>query len=62
MTVEMEAASLFAVAQFRNVALGQILYCGDDCSGATWDSRHWNSRKDIRRRLFELSAKACLAL
>ena len=61
-TVEMEAASLFAVAQVRDVALGQILYCGDDCSGDTWDSRHWNSRKDIRRRLFELSAKACLAL
>jgi uridine phosphorylase len=61
-TVEMEAASLFAVARFRDVALGQILYCGDDCSGETWDSRHYTSRLDIRRRLFELAAKACLAL
>ena len=61
-TVEMEAASLLAVAEFRGVALGQILYCGDDCSGSAWDSRHWNTRKDIRRRLFDLAAKACLAL
>ena len=61
-TVEMEAASLLAVAEFRGVALGQILYCGDDCSGNAWDSRQWNTHKDIRRRLFDLAAKACLAL
>ena len=29
-TVEMEAAAFFAVARFRNVKLGQILYGGDD--------------------------------
>ena len=27
--VEMEAAALFAVAKFRNVIYGQILYAGD---------------------------------
>ncbi len=32
-TVEMEAAAFFAVAKFRNVKLGQILYGGDDLSG-----------------------------
>jgi len=29
----MEAAALFAVAQFRGVVLAQILYGGDDVSG-----------------------------
>lgn len=61
-TVEMEAAAFFAVARFRNVRLGQILYGGDDCSGATWDSRHWQSRKEIRRRVFDLAAMACVRM
>jgi uridine phosphorylase len=61
-TVEMEAASLMAVAQFRGVALGQILYGGDDLSGPEWDSRGWQSRQDVRENLFWLSAEACLEL
>jgi hypothetical protein len=35
----MEAAAFFAVAKFRNVKLGQILYGGDDLSAVAWDSR-----------------------
>lgn len=61
-TVEMEAASLLAVAQFRGVRLGQILYAGDDLSGAQWDGRGWQSRDDIRTNLFWLAAQAALAL
>jgi len=61
-TVEMEAASLMAVAQFRGVALGQILYGGDDLSGPEWDSRGWQSRQDVRENLFWLAAEACLEL
>lgn len=61
-TVEMEAAAFFAVAQFRGVPLGQILYCGDDCSGDEWDHRHWHVRVPIRERLFRLAAEACLRL
>jgi uridine phosphorylase len=38
-SVEMEAAALCAVARFRNVKLGQILYGGDDLSAAAWDNR-----------------------
>ena len=39
LTVEMEAAAFFAVAQFRGVVFGQILYGGDDVSGlGEWDS------------------------
>lgn len=62
LTVEMEAASLMAVAQFRNVVLGQILYSGDDLSGEEWSHRGWASRVDIRENLFWLAAEACLSL
>ena len=62
LTVEMEAASLIAVAQFREVLLGQVLYAGDDLSGDEWDRRGWQSRKEIRESLFWLAADACLKL
>ncbi len=62
LTVEMEAAALLAVAQFRNVLLGQVLYSGDDLSGEAWDHRGWQSRAEIRRELFWLAADACLRL
>lgn len=61
-TVEMEAASLMAVAQFRSVTLGQVLYAGDDLSGSEWDDRDWVTRSDIREQLFWLAAEACLRL
>lgn len=60
--VEMEAAALMAVAQFRGAALGQILYAGDDLSGDAWDNRGWQSRKEIRENLFWLAVEASLAL
>ena len=62
LTVEMEAASLLAVAQFRGVVLGQVLYGGDDLSGSIWDNRGWQSRRDVRQNLFWLAAEACLGL
>jgi uridine phosphorylase len=62
LTVEMESAGLMAVAQFREVILGQVLYGGDDLCGAEWDNRAWQSRDDIRVSLFWLSALACLTL
>ncbi len=61
LAVEMEAAALFAVAQFRGVTLAQMLYGGDDVSGSEWDSRDWHKR-DVRERLFWLAAEACLTL
>ncbi len=62
LTVEMEAASLMAVAQFREVVLGQLLYAGDDLSGEVWDARGWQSRQEIRESLFWLVVEACLRL
>lgn len=50
-TVEMEAAAFFAVSQYHDLPLAQLLYAGDDVSGETWDSRRWNSRESIRSRL-----------
>lgn len=62
LTVEMEAASLMAVAQFRGVSFGQILYAGDDLSGREWDNRDWQSRTDVREALFWAAADAALSL
>lgn len=47
-TVEMEAAAFFAVSQYYNIPLAQLLYAGDDVSGEEWDSRNWNMQKNIR--------------
>jgi len=62
LTVEMEASAFFAVAQFRGVRFGQMLYGGDDVSSEKWDVRGWLDRKDVREQLFWLSVEACLAL
>lgn len=62
LTVEMEAAALLAVAHYRKVKLGQVLYAGDDLSGEHWDQRNWQSRKEIRESLFWLAADICLSL
>ncbi len=61
-TVEMEAASFFAVAQFRDVTFAQLLYSGDDVSSEKWDSRHWDTHTSVREKLFWLAAEACLML
>jgi uridine phosphorylase len=61
-TVEMEASAFFAVAQFRGVTFGQILYGGDDLSGEVWDQRDWFRQSSTREKLFWLAAEACLRL
>ena len=61
-TVEMEAAALFAVAAFRGVRLGQLLYAGDDLSGDAWDARGWDAHAEGRELLFRLAAEACLSI
>lgn len=63
LTVEMEAAAFFAVAQFRGVPFGQILYGGDDVSGAAWDPRDYVRRgASTREKLFWLAVEAVLSL
>ena len=50
-TVEMEAAAFFAVSQYYNLPLAQLLYAGDDVSGEEWNSRGWNKQKTVRENL-----------
>jgi uridine phosphorylase len=59
LTVEMEAAAFFAVAQFRGVPFGQMLYGGDDLGGDAWDHRDWiGSQAGNREKLFWLAVEA----
>jgi uridine phosphorylase len=62
LTVEMEAAAFFAVAQFRGVPFGQILYGGDNLDADQWDRRDWMNRHSVRARLVFLAAEACLEM
>src|SRR5207253_5018940 len=51
LAVEMDAAALFAVAQFRRVKLAQILYASDDISGILWYVRFWPGSTLIREKI-----------
>ena len=62
LTVEMECSALCAVAKFRDVTFGQILYGGDDVSGFEWDRRGWDRQNAVRARLLHLAAQACLRI
>jgi uridine phosphorylase len=62
LVVEMEAAALFAVAQFRKITLGQIVYGGDLVVPEGWDERAWFERKSDRELLFWLAVEACAGL
>ena len=61
-SVEMEASAMFAVAMFRGVVYGQLLYAGDDVSAQTWDHRHWEKQTSVRERVLELALNAVCRL
>ncbi len=62
LTVEMECATFFAVAQFRRVRVASLLYGGDDLGSETWESRDWTKQASTREKLFWLTAEACLGV
>jgi uridine phosphorylase len=62
LTVEMEAAAFFAVAKFRGVSFGQVLYAGDDLSGDAWDARGWDQEATAREQLFHVAAESVLRI
>lgn len=62
LTVEMEAAAFFALARFRGVSFGQVLYAGDDLSGDAWDQRGWDDDTTSRERLFHVAAESVLRI
>ena len=61
-TVEMEAAAFFAVSQYYDLPLAQLLYTGDDVSGEAWDPRDWNTQKQIRDHLISCAAELAAKL
>lgn len=61
LTVEMELASLLAVAQYRQCQLGAILYCGDDVGSEDWEFRDWTQAHSVRERLFALSLEVLVS-
>jgi uridine phosphorylase len=62
LTVEMEAAAFFAVARFRGIQFGQMLYAGDDLSGEAWDGRGWMDHATGRDLLLRLAAEAVMRI
>ncbi|MCD4712457.1 MAG: nucleoside phosphorylase [Clostridiales bacterium] len=62
LVVEMECASFSAVAKYRNVVFGQMIYGGDDISCDEWNSRSDVDRKYIRDALFWFAVEASLLL
>ena len=57
--VEMEASAFFAVAQFRGVEFGQVVYGGDLVHPEGWDFRGWHTRGDDRHLIFWMAVEAC---
>ena len=55
--VEMEQAGCIAVAQFRGMDYGALIYGGDDVSQEEWSTRDWRSRNGIRYDLVMLCKK-----
>lgn len=62
LTVEMETAAFFAVSQFYNLPLAQILYVGDDVSREIWDARNWNKQQSVRANLIACVVKLVQAM
>lgn len=56
--VEMEAASLMAVAKFRGVRLAQVLHAGGTLAADAWDERDWTGARAVRERLFDVALKS----
>jgi uridine phosphorylase len=62
LTVEMEAAALIAVAKWRGVRFGHLLYAADSVGGIEWEHRGWTAASEVRERLFWLAVRASLKL
>lgn len=60
LTVEMECSALLAVADFRKVKLGQLLYAQDSLGSTKWDSREdWVNEQSLSaiENIFFLAAE-----
>jgi uridine phosphorylase len=60
-TVEMECASIMAVAQFRGVNVYQYLYAADSLDEAEWDSRTLGSlTQDAREKFLRIALEIAI--
>ncbi len=62
LVVEMETAAFFAIAQFREVIFGQLLYGGDDVGAEVWNHRDWDRQHSLREKLLHLAMDAVIRL
>ncbi|MDU1413817.1 MAG: nucleoside phosphorylase [Clostridium sp.] len=62
LSVEMECSAFCAIAEYRKVIFGQVIYGGDDVSCDEWNSRSEVDRKFIRETLFWFAVEATLKL
>ncbi len=60
--VEMEAASMMAVARYRDIHFGQILFGADSLAGESWDSRAWPTAADVHEAMFWWAMDAAVRL
>lgn len=61
-TVEMECATMAAIASFRNKIFGQLLYSGDILVGEEYDNRQWNDNTSAREKIFQVTLESLLRL
>lgn len=61
--VEMECATITAIARFRGVRFGQLLYSGDILTDANnYDERNWSKNLTAREKLFFLALEVIAEL
>lgn len=61
--VEMECATMAAIARFRNKTFGQLLYSGDILVGTEeYDDRNWNENFSAREKIFYITLEALIRL
>ena len=61
--VEMECATLAAVAEFRGIQFGQLVYSGDILTDfENYDERDWYSNLSAKEKLFYLSLETLVRL
>lgn len=59
--VEMECATMAAIARFRGKVFGQLLYSGDILVGTEeYDDRNWNANLSARERIFRITLETLI--
>ena len=59
--VEMECATMAAIARFRGKVFGQLLYSGDILVGTEeYDDRNWNANLSARERIFQITLETLI--